>query len=137
MSTRRRITCVGGYHLGRPGAWRLPLACFGLFAIVAGMVAHQTQEIGVRMAVGATRGDVLLLVVRQGLAPAAAGLALGLIASTGANRLLSAQLVQIAPWDPLTLAAVAAILLLTTALGCLVPAGRATRVDPLTALRLD
>jgi putative ABC transport system permease protein len=115
----------------------LLLAGSGLFAVVAAAVAQRTQEIGVRLAIGATPRAVLSMVLRQGMTPALAGLAIGLALSTAANRALRAQLVQVEPWDPATLATVAAILLTAAAVGCLVPALRATRVDPLVALRHD
>lgn len=112
------------------------LACLGIYATVAATIAQRRQEIGLRLAVGATRRNILALVCRQGLQPTLAGLSVGLVASTATNRLLSAQLVQVTPSDPLTLALAAAVLAFAAALGCLVPAMRATRIDPLVALRL-
>jgi len=80
---------------------------------------------------------VLALVVRQGLALAAVGVALGLLASAGATRLIAGLLFGVSPTDPLTFAAVAVLLTLVALLACLVPARRATRVDPMTALRCE
>ena len=89
------------------------------------------------MALGAGRREVLGLVVRQGLVLAAAGVALGLLAATGATRLLSGLLFGVSPTDPLTYGVVALLLTLVALLACLVPARRATRVDPMTALRCE
>jgi predicted permease len=115
----------------------LGLASIGLFAVMAAMVAQRRQELSVRIAIGASAADVVWLIVRQGLASALYGLALGLLASLATNRLLSGQLVDIAPWDPATLATVAALITVSTLIGSLVPAVQATRVDPLSAMRFD
>jgi ABC-type antimicrobial peptide transport system permease subunit len=87
------------------------------------------------MAVGATPGDVLALIFRQAMWHVGIGLAIGLAASFAMNRLLEAELVQVSPADPATLAAASAVLIVAAALGCLIPARRATRVDPAEALR--
>jgi predicted permease len=118
-------------------ALALLLASVGLFAVVAGSVAQRRQEIGVRMAIGATTGAIRRLVIRQGLAPALIGLALGLVVSLGTNRLLASELVEVAPSDPSTLLGVAAVIIVTALAGCLLPALRASRIDPLIAIRLD
>jgi putative ABC transport system permease protein len=115
----------------------LCLAAIGLYAVVAYAMRRRTQEIGVRIAIGAATSDILRLVFSQGLRPAAAGLALGLAASVALTPVLKSQLVRVSPIDPLTLAASAAILMLATMLGCLVPAWRALRVDPVVTLRHD
>jgi ABC-type antimicrobial peptide transport system permease subunit len=113
----------------------LCLAGAGIFAVLAGAVAQRRQEIGVRMAIGAGRGDVLKMVLREGLTPVVAGLLLGLAAAIGTNRMLAAQLVDVTPADPLALVGAAATLLAAAVVGCVVPARRASRVDPLIALR--
>lgn len=113
----------------------LLLASMGLYAVVAHSVSQRTQEIGVRMAVGAGTADILRLVFRQGMCPLAIGLAIGLATSVAANRILAAQLVQVSPSDPVTLAATSGVLALAAALGCLIPARRAIRIDPVSALR--
>lgn len=113
------------------------LASLGLYAVIANSVAQRTQEIGIRVAVGATNRDVLALVCRQGRAPLLAGLSIGLAASLGVNQLLRAELVKVAPADPLALGACTAILVSFALLGCLIPAWRAMRVDPVVALRND
>lgn len=113
----------------------LLLASIGLYTVIAHAVSQRTQEIGVRMAIGATTRDILGLVFVQGMIPLGIGLAIGLAASLGVNRLLQSMLIQVSPSDPITLAAASAVLILAAALGCLVPALRAMRVDPVVALR--
>lgn len=113
----------------------LLLASVGLYAVIAHTVSHRTQEIGVRMAVGGTARDILALVVRQGMAPIVLGLAIGLAASVAVTRLLRAELVDVSPTDPVALMAACTILASAALVGCLIPARRATRVDPVAALR--
>ncbi len=87
------------------------------------------------MAIGATARDILKLVFKQGMLPLGIGLIIGLAASLAVNRLLESMLVQVSPADPLTLAAASAVLIVAATLGCLIPARRAMRVDPVVALR--
>lgn len=115
----------------------LVIAAVGLFALLAQDVARRSKELAVRVALGATRANVAWLVVRAGLAPALIGLATGLVASLGTNRLLAAQLVDVPFWDPVTLLGTVAVLMAVAVIGCALPARRATRTDPLVALRLD
>ena len=115
----------------------LVIAAVGLFALLAHDVARRSKELAVRVALGATRASVAWLVVRSGLAPSLVGLAMGLVASLGTNRLLAAQLVDVSYWDPVTLLTTAAVLVAAALAGCTLPARRATRTDPLVALRLD
>lgn len=115
----------------------LAIAAVGLFALLAQDVARRSKELAVRVALGATRRSVAWLVVRSGLAPAGVGLAMGLVASLGTNRLLGAQLVDVPFWDPVTLLGTAGVLMAAALAGCALPARRATRAEPLTALRLD
>jgi len=115
----------------------LLLASIGLYTVIAHSVSQRTQEIGIRMAIGGTPRDILKLVVRQGMLPLAIGLTIGLAASFAVNRLLTSMLVQISPSDPITLVVASAVLILAGTLGCLVPARRAMRVDPVVALRHD
>jgi putative ABC transport system permease protein len=115
----------------------LALASVGLYTISAYSVSQRTQEIGVRLALGATASDILDLVFKQGMLYVGVGLGIGLAASLAINRLLKAELVQVSPSDPITLAAVSAALIVAAVLGCLIPARRAMRVDPLVALRHD
>jgi putative ABC transport system permease protein len=113
----------------------LLLASIGLHAVIAYSVSRRTQEMGIRLAIGATAGDILALVMRQGMRPFGAGLAVGLAGSLGINGLLQSQLVQVSPGDPLTYAIATVVLVVSAALGCWIPARRAMRLDPLAALR--
>jgi putative ABC transport system permease protein len=113
----------------------LLLACIGLYAVIAHSVSRQTQDIGIRMAMGAKPGDIVKLVFREGMLPIVIGLTIGLAASLAVNRLLTSALIQVSPGDPLTLVAVSLVLMFSAALGCWIPAGRAMRVDPVVALR--
>jgi len=113
----------------------LLLASVGLYAVVAHSVSQRTQEIGIRMAVGATAGDILGLVFKHGMLPLGIGLIVGLAASFAVNRMLKAELVEVSPSDPITLVVASAVLTVAALLGCLIPARRATRVDPVVALR--
>jgi putative ABC transport system permease protein len=113
----------------------LALSMIGIYGVISYSVTQATQEIGIRMALGARPGDVLAMVFRYAGILVAAGLAIGLAGSFAAARLIATQLYDVRPTDPLTYAAVALALLLTGALASAVPAFRATRVDPLIALR--
>jgi ABC-type antimicrobial peptide transport system permease subunit len=100
-------------------------------------VAERTREIGVRLALGATRASIFSMVLRRGLFAAAAGLTVGVGASLIVARLLTSLLFGIQPRDPLTLIACAIFLCLIAAVACVLPSARATRIDPATALRID
>jgi predicted permease len=113
----------------------LLLASIGLYTVIAHSVTQRTQEIGIRMAIGGTPRDIRKLVFMQGMLPVGIGLAIGLAASFAVNRLLKSMLVQVSPADPITLMVAAAVLILAALLGCLIPARRAMRVDPVVALR--
>jgi putative ABC transport system permease protein len=113
----------------------LALSMIGIYGVISYAVTQATQEIGIRMALGARPGDVLGMVFRYAGILVAAGLVIGLAGSFVAARLIATQLYDVRPTDPVTYAAVAAALLLTGALASAVPAFRATRVDPLIALR--
>jgi putative ABC transport system permease protein len=113
----------------------LLLASMGVYAVIAYSVSQGTQEIGVRMAIGATGRDILTLVFRQGMLPVGIGLTIGLAASFAVNRVLAADLVQVSPGDPITLVIASAALIVSATLGCWIPAHRAMRVDPVVALR--
>jgi putative ABC transport system permease protein len=115
----------------------LALAAIGLYGVISYSVAQRTQEIGVRMALGARISDVLIMVLREGLAVTAAGVAVGVIAALGLVQLLNKLLFGIAAHDAITFMAVAVMLLLVGALASLVPARRASKIDPMVALRYD
>jgi putative ABC transport system permease protein len=115
----------------------LLLASIGIYGAVAYSVAQRTTEIGVRMALGAQTRDVLQLVVRQGMAPVLSGLAIGIVATFALGRLMTAQLYQVSAHNPLLLMAAATLLTITALLACLLPARRATHVNPVQALRAE
>ena len=115
----------------------LLLASVGLYGVLSYLATQRTGEIGVRMALGAQRGQVLRLMLGDGLRPVLYGLVLGLAASAGVVRLIQSMLYGTRPLDPAIFAAVAATLLLVAALACLVPAWRASRIDPMQALRIE
>jgi putative ABC transport system permease protein len=113
----------------------LLLASIGLYVVIAHSVSQRTQEIGIRMAIGAKAHHILKLVFRQGMFPVGIGLLIGLAASFAVNRLLETDLVRVSPADPVTFAVTAAGLILAATLGCLIPARRAMRTDPADAIR--
>jgi predicted permease len=118
-------------------ALALAVTLTGITGVIATSVSQRTQEFGVRMAMGASRDGVLLMVLRQGLWLVALGLVIGLGASLGLARVLSTYLYATAPRDPFVLAAVAGLFIVAGTLACLGPARRATAVDPLVALRAE
>jgi putative ABC transport system permease protein len=113
----------------------LVLASIGLYAVIMHSVAQRTQEIGLRLAIGATAGDIRWLVFRQGVLTVGLGLVIGVAISLFVNRMLVSSLVQISPSDPATYAMVCTVLITSTALGCWLPARRAMRLDPVIALQ--
>jgi len=119
------------------GLTALVLAATGLYGLLAGSVTERTREIGVRAALGASRLDILALVVRQGIMLTAAGTAAGLIASALVSRGIVTLLYDVSPIDPLTYAAVAAILFAVAALASAIPATRAAWIDPSVTLRSE
>jgi len=130
----RRLTMA---LLGVFAGIALLLAVVGIYGAVAYTVEQRTSEIGLRMALGAQAIDVLRLVVRQGMNPVILGLIIGLAGTFAVGRLLAAQLYQISPHDPFLLGAAAIVLAVAALLACLIPARRATRVDPIQALRTE
>jgi putative ABC transport system permease protein len=116
-------------------ALALALAAIGTYGILSYSVSERTKEIGIHMALGATRGSVLGMILGQGMRLTIAGLVAGLAASFGLTRLLQAQLFNVKPTDPVTLSAVAGFIAVVAFIACYVPAQRATRVDPMVTLR--
>jgi predicted permease len=115
----------------------LALACVGIYGVISYLVGQRTHEIGVRVALGAQQSDVLKLVLGHGAKMGLLGVAVGLLAALALTRLMSNQLFGVSPHDPLTFAAVATLLMLVALAACYLPARRATRVDPIIALRHD
>jgi predicted permease len=126
---------IGASMAGVQGAIGVMLAVMGLYAVVSYTVTRRTREIGLRMALGAARGDVMRLVVREGMRLSLAGLAIGVILALGVGFVLSRVLYGVATLDLPVFAIVTALLLTVSTLACYVPARRATRIDPLVALR--
>jgi predicted permease len=118
-------------------ALSLLLASVGLYGVLSYLTTQRTAEIGVRMALGAQRPQVLRLMLGDGLRPALYGLALGLAAAAATVRLIQSMLYRTEPFDPAIFVAVAGTLLLVAALACLIPAWRASRIDPMQALRIE
>jgi putative ABC transport system permease protein len=118
-------------------ALALLMAAIGVFGVTAYSVAQRTHELGIRMALGAGRGSVLALVLRQEMSACLVGIVVGVIGATLLSSLLQSLLFGVAARDTFTLALAAAVLLAVTMIACVIPARRATRVDPITALRLD
>jgi putative ABC transport system permease protein len=121
--------------LGGLAAIGLLLALVGIYGAVAYSVSQRTQEMGIRMALGAGRRDIVRLVLRQGLAPAGAGIVLGFLASLALTRLMAGMLYHVSTTDPATFIAGALLFAAVATLASYLPARRATRVDPIVVLR--
>ncbi|MGE0812296.1 MAG: ADOP family duplicated permease [Vicinamibacterales bacterium] len=137
LAGERSIYRIFTVLFGLLAAVALGLSSLGLYAVMANGVARRTPEIGVRIAMGADRRQVSWLVLKEGLAQLAVGLALGLPAALALARAARVRLVEVEPTDPVTLAAVSGLLTAVAVAACLVPARRAARVEPTEALRAD
>ncbi len=133
VGPRELITRLLGFF----SALALALAAIGLYGVIAYSVTQRKQEIGIRMAVGAQRGDVLRLVLKGGLKLVAIGVALGLVGSLALTGLLQSLLFGVTAHDPLVFAGNAALLFAVAVAACLIPAFRATRADPMVVLRAE
>jgi ABC-type antimicrobial peptide transport system permease subunit len=131
-SRRFNLTMIGIF-----AAAALTLAMIGIYGVLAYSVASRTREMGVRIALGATPGNVRGLVLKQALLTAAIGVGLGIVAAFGFTRLLQSMLFGVKATDPITFALVTLILLGVAVVAAYVPARRATKVDPMIALRYE
>ncbi|MFN0122031.1 MAG: FtsX-like permease family protein, partial [Blastocatellia bacterium] len=147
LSSIRTLDAVFGEHtsMQRMGMQLLTLfaglalllAMLGIYGLLSYFVTQHTREIGVRLALGAAGGNIFALVLKRGLTLTGIGVAVGLLAAFALTRLLRGMLFEISPADPVTYATVAILLLAVAALACAFPAWRATKVDPLVALRCE
>ena len=145
--TVKAMTDVMSASVGRPrlyaamtavfAAVALLLAMVGIFGIVSYVAAQRTREIGVRMALGAQRREILALVVSQGMRPIAVGLLVGVVTAIGVTRFMSKLLFHVRPLDPVTFVVMTVVLAAVGLLACWIPAARASRIDPLTSLRTE
>jgi predicted permease len=123
--------------LGAFAGLALLLAVVGIYSVMSYAVSRRTNEIGIRVALGASRGDVLLLIVRQALLLALIGSVIGIVGALALSRLMASQLYGVRPTDPVTFISVAALLMIVALAASYIPARRAMRVDPMTALRYE
>jgi putative ABC transport system permease protein len=123
--------------LGIFAAFALIMSCVGIYGVVSYFAGQRTHEIGIRIALGATRRDVSRMVLAEAARMALLGVAIGLVAALGLTRLMANLLFGVSPHDPLTLAGVATLLMMVALAACYIPARRATKVDPMVALRYE
>jgi len=115
----------------------LVLAATGIYGVLAGSVSERTREIGVRSALGASRSNILALVIRQGMTLTVFGVLAGVIGAIVASHAIAAMLFGVSPFDPITYAGVTVLLLCVSAIACFIPARRAASVNPVEALRAE
>jgi putative ABC transport system permease protein len=115
----------------------LLLAVIGVYGVISHATAERSKEFGVRIALGAQRSDIIVMVIRQGLTAAGIGLAVGILAAAGLTTLLSGMLFGVTPFDALTFVGVSMLMLTTAVIACYLPARRATTVPPVVALRVS
>lgn len=128
---------MGALLLGIFGGLALVLAAIGLYGVIAFSVSRRTREIGIRMALGADRGDVLKMISREGLRLVLVGIGVGLVLAVAGTRLFASALYGVSPTDALTFGGTALVLMVVALAANLIPAQRAARVQPVTALRYE
>ena len=134
MTAQRRLNTL---LLSVFGIVAAVLAAVGVYGVLAYSVQQRTRELGVRVALGATTGTLLKLVLSEGLTLAVAGIVLGLVGALALGRVLTTLLFEVSAYDPTTLAAIAGVAAVVALMACLVPALRAIRLDPVNALRAE
>ena len=137
FASQLRVWRRGSLLLSLFGGLALLLAAIGLYGVLSYMVSRRTQELGIRLALGAARGDLLGLVVRQGLRVTLVGVAIGMVGALLAGKAIAASLYGVSPHDPLVLGTATLVLLSVGVLASYLPARRATKVDPMVALRYE
>ena len=137
LAQQRWLLRVFTTMFGAFAVMALVLAAVGLYAVTAYAVTQHTREIGVRLVLGAQAGEVIWLFLRRSLVQLTIGLVIGLAAAFGLGRVLQSFLVQTSPHDPLTLLSIVVLLTVVAVTACVGPARRATRLDPIDALRCD
>jgi ABC-type antimicrobial peptide transport system permease subunit len=129
------VVRVGAAMVGLFGLLGLLLAVVGWYGVISHSVSQRTREIGIRMALGAQRGDVLRMVLKQGMILTLTGIVTGLSAAFAITRLMRGMLYEVSPTDPMVLVAVTVLLVIVALVACWVPARRAIKVDPVLSLR--
>jgi putative ABC transport system permease protein len=137
VSTALATPRLTSFLLGAFAAIALALAAVGIYGVLAYLVSQRTHEIGIRLAIGANRAQVLGMILKQGMTLALGGIAIGVVAAFGLTRLMQSLLYQITASDPITFVVVPIALLVVTLIASYLPALRATRVSPTTALRVQ
>src|SRR5262245_52234106 len=128
---------MGATLLGLFGLLSLVLAGIGIYGVMSYSVEQRTPEIGIRIALGAARGEIIRMVVKQGMLLTAIGLVIGILASVALTRVVSSLLFNVSATDPMVFGGVSLILALVALAACYIPARRATHIDPLVALRIE